>query len=98
MRRLIIPHVGILRFIPELGRKFLVAGVDPRNIASQQRIITLSPGRNRPEHDLEKTRDVPRGGTPKSARHAVSGGRGVTFVLVDLRDRHRNLRWREEKI
>ena len=41
---------------------------------------------------------VPRGGTAKSAHHAVSGGRGVTFVLVDLRDRHRNLRRREEEI
>ena len=51
---LIIAAVGIFRFVPELGRKFRVTGVNPRNIARQYWPVTAVPHRNREGENFER--------------------------------------------
>src|SRR3954468_8240227 len=53
--RLVIPHVGILRFVAQLRWKFGVPGVDVTSIARQKRVITVVEDRERPGNDLEET-------------------------------------------
>src|SRR3989442_7724649 len=88
---LIIAAVGIFRFVSELGWKFRITGVNPRNIARQYWPITVMPHRNREGKDFQETSEVPRGGTAKTANNAITGGRGGAFVFVYFANRHRQL-------
>src|SRR5438477_8206491 len=98
MARSVIAHVRIFRFVAELGRKFRITGVNPWNIARQKRIITLLPRRDRPEHDLEKPGNVSRGRTSQASHDSVAKRGRVTFVLVDLCDRHWDFRRGEKEV
>src|SRR5207253_10958101 len=82
----------------EFRGEYREARVNPRNIAEQKRIITLPPSRDRPEKNFEKTRNVAGARASQSAHSAVARGRGIAFVLVDLRDRHRDFRRSEKEI
>src|SRR5260370_370356 len=95
---LIIPDVGIFRFVAELGRKLRITGMNPRNIAGQKRIITRTPNRRRPCDYLEETRAVTHGGSANGTHHSISGGGGVAFLLVNGGDRHSDLGRCEEEV
>src|SRR5205085_10945251 len=58
----ILAAVVVLGLVTELRRELGVAGVNPGNIARQQRIVALPIGGNRPEQNLEQPRDVTRAG------------------------------------
>src|SRR4029077_16258030 len=92
------PYVGIFRFVPELGRKFGIAGVNPRNVTWQKRIITVPIDRERPEKNLEQPSHVARPRASHSAHYAVACSGGVAFLLVNLADRDRNLRAAKKEI
>src|SRR2546428_8627881 len=95
---LIIAAVGIFRFVSELGRKFRITGVNPRNIARQYWPITVMPHRNREGKDFQETSEVSRGGTAKTAHDAVTGGRGVAFLFIYFANRDRQLAGSEKEI
>src|SRR5207249_1116226 len=81
---LIIAAVGIFRFVSELGRKFRITGVNPRNIARQYWPITAMPHRNREGKDFQETSEVSRGGKDKTAHDAVTGGRDVALLFISF--------------
>src|SRR5438552_14084529 len=86
---LIIAAVGIFRFVSELGWKFRITGVNPRNIARQYWPITAMPHRSRGGKDCQETSQVSRGGTAKTAHDAVTGGGGFAFLFIYFANRHR---------
>src|SRR5437016_11573695 len=95
---LIIAAVGIFRFVSELGRKFRITGVNPRNIARQYWPITAMPHRNREGKDFQETSEVSRGGTAKTAYDAVTGGRCVALLFIYFANRERQLARSEKEI
>src|SRR5437016_4763046 len=96
--RSVIADVRIFRFVAELRRELRVAGVDPRNIAWQQRIIALPIRGHWPEQNFEQARDVSRRRTSKTTYDAVSGCSRIAFVSVHRRNRHRDFRRGEKEI
>src|SRR4051794_13261761 len=96
--RLVIAHVGILRFVAQFGRKFSVSGVDVTSIARQQRVITLVENRKRPGHDFEETGNAPDCTTAETADDAIAGGSGVTLVGIDFSDGHSDFSGGEEEV
>src|SRR5207249_2124280 len=96
--RSVIADVRIFRFVAELRRELRVAGVDPRNIAWQQRIIALPIRGHWPEQNFEQARDVSRRRTSKTTHDAVSGCSRIAFVGVHRRNRHRDFRRGEKEI
>src|SRR5438876_3922032 len=69
-----------------------------RSIARQNWPIAVVPNRNRERENFEETGEVLRSGAAKSAHHAITGGRGVTFLFIYFADRNRQLARSEKEI
>src|ERR1700731_2538252 len=87
----ILPHVGILRFVAQLRRKFLIPRVDVGNVAGKNRIVSAAIHREWKTEYLKQARVKTHVAPAQAAHDAVAAGGGVSFTVVDLRDRRRQL-------
>jgi hypothetical protein len=96
--RLIKPDVRVFRFVAEFGRKLRISGVNVADIARQNRHVCAAINREREEQDFVKADSKSGEAAPDAPHNAVTRGGRVSFVLVDLRHRHRQFRPAKDSI
>src|SRR5206468_9917801 len=93
-----IAHVRVFRLVPHLRRKFRVAGMNVRNIWRQNGVIAFPPDWKRKRQNFDKTGYVACARAPQSAPNTIASPGGITFRLVDLVNRHKELGRSDDKI
>ncbi len=81
--------VGVFRLVPEFRRELFVAGMDPMDVALQNREVRSPYNRNWPRQDLKDPRLHAQNAPTHPADYAVARRRRVAFLFVDLCDRCR---------
>src|SRR5439155_16092305 len=89
---LVIPHVGIFRFVAELGWKLRIASMNVRNVGWEHRIVAFPPCRKGKCQYLKQASHMSSGRATHASHDPVASSCRISVVRVDGRHRHKNLR------